>query len=70
MLAGINASSGAIQIQAEGVANPAKLSVDVTKKPLIFLVWGGLYVILVGGLLSIFQRVREIRVREQVGQIP
>ena len=57
MLAGINASSGAIQIEAEGVANPPKLSVDVTKKPLIVLVWGGLYVVLIGGLLSIFQRV-------------
>jgi cytochrome c-type biogenesis protein CcmF len=69
VLAGINASSGAIQIEAEGVANPPKLSVDVTKKPLIVLVWGGLYVILIGGLLSIFQRVREIRLRESLGQI-
>jgi cytochrome c-type biogenesis protein CcmF len=69
VLAGINASSGAIQIQAEGVANPAKLSVDVTRKPLIILVWGGLYVVLIGGLLSVFQRIRELRVREQVGQI-
>ncbi len=69
VLAGINASSGAIQIQAEGVANPAKLSVDVTRKPLIILVWGGLYVVLVGGLLSVFQRIREIRVREKLGQV-
>jgi cytochrome c-type biogenesis protein CcmF len=69
VLAGINASSGAIQIEAEGLANPAKLSVDLTRKPLIILVWGGLYVVLIGGLLSVFQRIREIRVREQVGQI-
>jgi cytochrome c-type biogenesis protein CcmF len=69
VLAGINASSGAIQIEAEGVANPSKLSVDVTRKPLIILVWGGLYVVLAGGLLSVFQRIRDIRVREQVGQI-
>jgi cytochrome c-type biogenesis protein CcmF len=69
MVAGINASSGAVQIEAEGVANPARLSVDVTKKPLIILVWGGLYVVLAGGLLSIFQRIREIRVRTEVGQI-
>ncbi|HZF08930.1 MAG TPA: cytochrome c biogenesis protein CcsA [Thermoanaerobaculia bacterium] len=69
VLAGINASSGAVQVETEGVANPARLSVDVTKKPLIIFVWGGLYVVLIGGLLSILHRVKEIRVRTQVGEI-
>jgi cytochrome c-type biogenesis protein CcmF len=69
VVAGINASSGAVQIQAEGVQNRPKLSIDVTKKPLIVLVWGGLYVVLAGGLLAIFHRIREIQVLARVGKI-
>src|SRR5436309_11887422 len=44
VLAGINASSGAVQIEAEGVANPARLSIDVTQQLLIICVSGLLYV--------------------------
>ncbi|HTQ80034.1 MAG TPA: cytochrome c biogenesis protein CcsA, partial [Thermoanaerobaculia bacterium] len=68
VLAGINASSGAIQLEADGLARP-KLAVDVTRKPLIVLVWSGLYVVLFGGLLSVFHRIRDIRVREKLGQM-
>jgi cytochrome c-type biogenesis protein CcmF len=68
-VAGINPSNGAVQLELSGVANPAKLSVDITRKPLIQLVWGGLYVVLLGGILATVQRLREVRVREQVGQI-
>jgi cytochrome c biogenesis factor len=38
--------------------------VDVTRKPLIQLVWGGLYVVLFGGILATVQRFREVRRRE------
>jgi cytochrome c-type biogenesis protein CcmF len=68
-VAGINASTGAVQLELSGIANPAKLSIDVTRKPLIQLVWGGLYVVLFGGILATVQRLREVRIREQAGQI-
>ncbi|MEM6793383.1 MAG: cytochrome c biogenesis protein CcsA [Acidobacteriota bacterium] len=38
---------------------PARLSIDVTKKPLIKMVWYGLYVVLAGGLVSTFKRFRN-----------
>ena len=63
-VAGINASSGAVQLDVSGVANPAHLSIDVTEKPLIQLVWGGLYVVLIGGILTLIQRARQARVLE------
>ena len=65
-ISGINASNGAVQLEAAGVSNPMKLSVDVTRKPLIQLVWFGLYVVILGGGLSTFQRLREVRIRERV----
>jgi len=68
-VSGINATSGAVQLDLTGVPSPAKLSLDVTRKPLIQLVWGGLYVVLLGGMLAAVQRVREVRVREKVGKL-
>ncbi len=67
-LSGINATNGAVQLEVSGISNPPKLSVDVTRKPLIQLVWGGLYIVLLGGILATVQRFREVRVREAVGQ--
>jgi cytochrome c-type biogenesis protein CcmF len=61
MVTGIDASNGAVQLQVAGVATPARLSVDVTHKPLIQLVWGGLYIVLFGGLLATVHRLREAR---------
>src|SRR5215210_2382389 len=49
--------------------NEPQLSIDVTRKPLIKLVWYGFYVVLIGGLIAMVHRVREARVRERVGQI-
>ena len=43
-----------------------KLSVDVTRKPLIKLVWYGLYVVLAGGILATAQRLRDALVLERV----
>ncbi len=67
-LRGINASAGAVQLELQGVGTastpsvPAKLSLDITRKPLIQLVWFGLYVVLAGGLLALVQRVRQVRI--------
>ncbi len=38
---------------------PARLSLDVTKKPLIGLVWGGLYLVLVGCVIAMIHRLRQ-----------
>jgi cytochrome c-type biogenesis protein CcmF len=65
-VSGINANSGAVQLDLSGVANPAKLSIDVTQKPLIQLVWGGLYIVLIGGVLTLIQRFRQMRVLEAI----
>ena len=49
--------------------NEPRLSIDVTRKPLIKLVWYGFYVVLIGGLIATVFRFREARVRERVGEI-
>ncbi len=71
VLAGIDASSGAVQLEVRGLepqpAGPrAKLAVDVTRKPLIKLVWYGLYVVLAGGILATAQRLKDAFVLERV----
>ncbi|HVT57942.1 MAG TPA: cytochrome c biogenesis protein CcsA [Thermoanaerobaculia bacterium] len=68
LVSGINASSGKVRLDVDGVANPAKLSLDVTRKPLIVLVWGGLYVILAGGILAAWQRLRQLRTLDALGK--
>jgi cytochrome c-type biogenesis protein CcmF len=66
----INAGSGAIQLEVANLdpsrypARPARLSVDITVKPLIALVWWGLYVVLGGGLLATLHRLHESKVLE------
>jgi cytochrome c-type biogenesis protein CcmF len=68
-MAGINAASnGAAQFEFLGVSNPAKLAVDVTRKPLIQLVWFGLYIVLAGGILATVQRLREARLRDRLAE--
>ncbi|HEV7668049.1 MAG TPA: cytochrome c-type biogenesis CcmF C-terminal domain-containing protein, partial [Thermoanaerobaculia bacterium] len=67
-VAGINASAGNVQIEIGGVANPAKLAVDVTTKPLIEMVWFGLYLMLIGGGLAMILRFRDARVLERVAE--
>jgi hypothetical protein len=64
-LAGINASAKAIDLTATGIGTRAKLSLDVTEKPFIQLVWGGLYVVLMGGILATVNRLRQARKLEQ-----
>jgi cytochrome c-type biogenesis protein CcmF len=64
LVSGINAATGAVQLDLVGLtpqaeATPAKLAVDLTRKPLINLVWFGLYIVLGGGILATAQRLRE-----------
>jgi cytochrome c biogenesis factor len=40
---------------------PARLSLDVTRKPLVSLVWWGMYVIFAGGTLALVARARQLR---------
>ena len=65
-LTGINASDRKIQLLLGGVGTRARLALDITRKPLIKLVWGGLYVVLAGGICAAIGRIREIRIRARV----
>jgi cytochrome c-type biogenesis protein CcmF len=65
----VSPSDGAIVVWMKGVSkDPAQefqaattesLSVEVTHKPLIGLVWGGFYVLVAGGVLALVKRSRE-----------
>jgi cytochrome c-type biogenesis protein CcmF len=67
----VSPKDGAVVLRLTGVSkNPAEefqaatvesLSVDVTRKPLISLVWGGFYVLMAGALLAFIRRAREAR---------
>jgi hypothetical protein len=67
----VSPNDGAVALRLRGVSkNPAdeyqaatteSLSVEVTRKPLISLVWGGFYVIMAGALLALVKRAREAR---------
>jgi len=69
-VAGINATAGAVQIDVAGLGASEeiapRLALDVTKKPLILLVWIGLAIILGGGLLAMVQRTLQVRVLDRV----
>lgn len=62
---GINATAGAVELLFEGLGEdtgtPAHLALDVTRKPLVRLVWWGMYVILAGGVLALVARARQVR---------
>ncbi len=65
----VSPTDGAVVLKMRGVSkDPAaehqaatveNLSVDVTRKPLIALVWGGFYVMMAGALLALVKRARE-----------
>jgi cytochrome c-type biogenesis protein CcmF len=42
-------------------ATKESLSIDVTRKPFISVVWGGFYVLMAGALLALIKRTREAR---------
>ena len=62
-LTGIDPQTGRVQVALSNSGDlspvPPRLSVDVTEKPLIVLVWYGLYVILAGGLISTWKRFQQ-----------
>lgn len=64
-VAGINASNGAVELEVTGANNPPKLSIDVTRKPLIQLVWFGLYIVLIGGAIATVSRLRQVKGEER-----
>jgi cytochrome c-type biogenesis protein CcmF len=65
----VSPNDGAVVVKLTGVSKNPKdefqaattesLSVDVTRKPLISLVWGGFYVMMAGALLALVKRARE-----------
>jgi cytochrome c-type biogenesis protein CcmF len=67
----VSPSDGAVVLWMRGLSkDPAaeyqpatteSLSVDVTRKPLISLVWAGFYVLMAGALLAFIKRYREAR---------
>jgi len=67
----VSPNDGAVVVRMTGVSkNPAdefqaatveSLSIEVTRKPLIALVWGGFYVMMAGGLLAFIKRSGEAR---------
>jgi cytochrome c-type biogenesis protein CcmF len=67
----VSPNDGAVVLRLRGISkNPAdefqaatteSLSVEVTRKPLISLVWGGFYVMMGGGLLAFLKRSGEAR---------
>jgi len=65
----VSPSDGTVALRLRGLTkDPAaehqaatreSLSIEVTRKPLINLVWGGFYVMMAGGLLALVKRSRE-----------
>jgi cytochrome c-type biogenesis protein CcmF len=58
---------GVVQLNVAGLTadfvppTPESLSVDVTKKPMIALVWGGFYVMMAGALVAFVKRAGQAR---------
>ena len=67
----VSPNDGAVVLRLRGISkSPAdeyqaatteSLSVEVTRKPLISLVWGGFYVLMAGAALALVKRTREAR---------
>lgn len=61
----VSAAEGSLQMRVTGLTKdfqpsaPESLSVDVTTKPLISLVWGGFYIMMFGALLALIKRSKE-----------
>jgi cytochrome c-type biogenesis protein CcmF len=71
----INASNGSVRLVFDGVlpvtaaaGSGPRLSVDISTKPLIQLVWGGFYVLMIGGLFALLNRVKELKALEGLGK--
>jgi cytochrome c-type biogenesis protein CcmF len=66
----LNASAGQVELMFDGLGagapEPARLALDVTRKPLVQLVWWGIYVVMMGGLLATIGRVRQLRTLDAI----
>jgi cytochrome c biogenesis factor len=68
-MTGLNPADETVQLDLAGIGvkpQPAKLSIDLTRKPLIKLVWYGLYIVLAGGALAIWQRLKAARKVDEI----
>jgi cytochrome c-type biogenesis protein CcmF len=65
----VSPNEGTCELELMGVAaggdlktaTAETLSIDVTTKPLISLVWGGFYVMMLGGLVALLRRAKDSR---------
>ncbi|MBK8595863.1 MAG: cytochrome c biogenesis protein CcsA [Holophagales bacterium] len=65
----VSVNDGAVELEFLGLetagvaipATPETLTIDVTTKPLIILVWSGFYVMMFGGFLSMLKRAGDAR---------
>ncbi len=60
-MSGVNPNEGRVQLDLVGLdiePSLAQLSIDLTRKPLIKMVWYGLYVVLLGGAIATVDRYR------------
>ena len=65
----VSPNDGAVELELLGLdptgdvkpATPESLSIDVTTKPLISLVWAGFYVMMLGGILAMIKRAKDAR---------
>ncbi len=65
----VSPNDGAVELEFLGLdpagdqkaETPETFSIDVTTKPLIALVWGGFYVMMLGGIVSMLRRARDAR---------
>ncbi|HEX9801013.1 MAG TPA: cytochrome c biogenesis protein CcsA [Thermoanaerobaculia bacterium] len=65
----LNAAAGEVELALDGLglaAAPARLSLDITRKPLVQLVWWGIYVVMMGGILATIGRVRQLRTLDAI----
>ncbi len=78
-LTGVNANEGRIRLVLSGLAEPAapsgqgepmRLSLDVSTKPFIGLLWFGLVLLLAGGGLALLRRARDFADRSEAGSAP
>jgi cytochrome c-type biogenesis protein CcmF len=70
-LGGIDASQGRARFLVQTAASattgtPGRLSLDVTTKPLVQLVWIGVYVVMLGGILALVARVRQLKTLDAI----
>ncbi len=74
-LTSLTPAEGSVVLALSGLASnteaiPARIALDVTRKPLINLVWGGLYVVLLGGVLATIQRLKQALRLDSAGPSP